>query len=902
MTTHDRHNPILDGALQAARRRLMVAHLVRLAPPLLCVTGVASALLLLADRLIPDTSFPLTLPVWPYVVLSLCGLPIAMLIVWFRRPDSFAVARTLDDATLALNRYASAIEVRRDDRLLESHGPMAALLLADAASNAGRIDTKSALPVRMSSLWATVAVVLLAGVPVAWAYVPAADIVAAARRIAGIKNTEAENERQLEEAEQAIRSTLADARKQLEDSLANPDTTADDGDAVLIDDAAAQAVQTLDRLEEQLAAQDRSSQQAASRSNEAAGGGGALPEPSPSSDEMLAQAAEELDQVAQSLDEEAQQLDQAADEMRSRMSQAARTMPRSTESQELEPNDLTENDTPAPEFEEALSDGRIEDAARQLDDLAREVREMTPEQRQQLARRFERMADNLRPKKQPTPQSQQPSDDSVPAGGSDTQDKQETGDPDAVDEQPSEDSAQRDLMRDLGVSDESKLDQLEEDGWKRDDVEQALEDAGADDGSADRAADEIDRLNQEDRVRRQADEQTERLAERLREAARAVESEQPATPPNESQSQDDAGTQPPQDGTSREQEAQGTDGGDESGQQPPATMDEPGQPDTQTPPSQQDSETETEQVPSDAAAPPESDQQQQPPQGTDGQPAEAEPGSDEQQPQPSETPSQTDKEPGQGPVPADPPTGEGLDVEGTEPTDEQSSSSENVQPPDSGPALTDEPPGDTGSEPAPDAEGQIRRLREELERIGKWQDQAGKRREVSKEMQDKARELLEQLSPEEREELERWARDLAREQGQEPGLPGQDAGSDVGPPSGLQQGGTPDRDYDVVDLDARPEPGDGQGTGDPEPRDELTLSRWYRDPSDVPTDEDGQAIQGDTSGGGPEGGAQMNQLLKEAADAIERAVNQEAVAPKYRDFLRKWAKRVREHNTETTDE
>lgn len=891
-------NPELERVLRAGRRRVLAVRVVHLAPIMLCLSAVLTGVLLAADRLVPDDAFPLTWSIWPYIALSVLGLPAAFLIAWVRQPDAFAVARMLDDSTSALDRLASAVEISRDEASLQSHGPMSALLMADAAATAIRIDVRAALPAPVSTRWTTMALLLLGAVPTAWTFVPQADLPAAVRRFAGLEDSEVEADERIEETEQVIRSTLADARARLEQSrqaFEKADGEADD--ATLIDDAAVQAVETLDRLERQLAAA-RNRDQSAQGGSRPSGAANAAPA-QPSSDEMLTQTAEELGHVAESLDEEAEQLDTTAREVRSRLSRAAQAGslidPSSSDA------DDSSGNVPVAGLEKSLSDGRIEDAARQLGDLADRVSELTPEQRKQLAERLQRMADHLTPPDSPADNRENPS--------------------------------ARELLRDLGLDDDKKLDELEKNGWQPEAVAKALEDAGAEPNTARRTADQIEREQKKKQARQQAEAQAERLADRMREAAEAVDPDSTPSPPTEPEpgplsrdgqpvSRDVPSEQPAKDGSIQSPQSDSQPAGDG-----PPPQDSPDQTGKQTDQRQSDGTRADEQQQRGGASDqpqggsgrkpkatdateqirdsPPDDQQAQRQADAQQEPVKQQ-GAGRTEPAPGPSPSgEADGEQQQeGPVIADPPVGQPGSRDVTDPNAEQAQP-EGPQQGD-GPVVDDPSAGGRTprtDEPRDPAE-ELRRLKEEVERIGKLKDAARDRRLISKDMKDRAKELLDRMTPEEREQVERWARELARENGNEetqPTVSGQDPGA--GPLPGLGSGddvavnsaAQADRDYDIVDIDARPDRNGAQPaqTAD-RPRDELTLSRWYRNPSDLPADENGRVIRGITD----ESAGQQQERLKDAADAVERAVNQEAVAPKYRDYLREWAKRLRKHARE----
>jgi hypothetical protein len=121
------------------------------------------------------------------------------------------------------------------------------------------------------------------------------------------------------------------------------------------------------------------------------------------------------------------------------------------------------------------------------------------------------------------------------------------------------------------------------------------------------------------------------------------------------------------------------------------------------------------------------------------------------------------------------------------------------------------------------------------------------------------------MTPEEREELHRWAREMAREQGATP--PGATEGRTTG---GLREE-RPDWQFEMEDVDFRRDP-----TGEAD----RVIAEWF---TDDPPDRQGIDRQ-----------PMSPDRVRRAAEAMERALNEEAVPPRYRQLIRNWARRLPE--------
>lgn len=329
-----------------------------------------------------------------------------------------------------------------------------------------------------------------------------------------------------------------------------------------------------------------------------------------------------------------------------------------------------------------------------------------------------------------------------------------------------------------------------------------LERSGYDPESARRQAERVAKENRERQAEQAAREQSEQIEQSLREAAEEArrQAEQPPGPP------DRPDAQPPQ--------------GDP--RQPEAPSGEP--PDRQ---------------------PGEQRQPTEPPSG-EPQPGERpgqEPGQ-QPQPQPAPTPGEQPGEPQPAPEQGQ---GEQPDQQPGEQPQPQPTAPPRPQPGD-GQLPEGEPPSEQG----------VQRLRQTLERFSRSQEDAQRRFEQSERLREMSRQMMEQATPEERDQLRRWAESF---QGERPDLPPAPARPWTGA---------------TEPVDARPpaDPADPQ-----RPDSERVIAEWYSDRTPDPDGRVPAPAQGE---------------LREAARSAEQAIEQQVVPNRYADLVRRVFRRYGE--------
>lgn len=387
-------------------------------------------------------------------------------------------------------------------------------------------------------------------------------------------------------------------------------------------------------------------------------------------------------------------------------------------------------------------------------------------------------------------------------------------------------------------------------------IERDLRQQGMDAESAKRQAERMAEENRQRQAEDRARERMKELEQSMRDAARDLRQEQPPA-------------DQPQRGTEPRPGAQGQQPEQREGQQQQQRPEQQQQPSQQ--PGQQPDQKPGQQPGQQPGAQPGEEPAQQP--GT-------EPG---QQPQPSPQPgAQPTPQPGMQPQPT-PQPGQ-PDSPETQPAPDAGAQPD-TQPgatPSPPPGMEQAPQPGEGQEPTPDQQSGrgIERLRKALEKMAQDGRQAERMQQQSQQIQDMAERMLRDMSPEEREELRRMAeqmqrqgtpqmpppRQVTRPDGQEDPLGLGHGGPGREPQSPMAQQPTTPHLGDVDPVDARPPE---QRPSTPQQR-ERVLAEWF-----------GEGISPSDEGRIP------FEAIRQAAQSAERAVEQQAVPPRYSDLVRR---------------
>jgi len=745
--------PIQTTLRQAVRRHMLVHGLRGLGIGFvvaLCVNLMALAL---------DRTGLLSPAIWWYFIAPGGAVLYGIVLTLAHRLSPFRIAVLLDQRLQSKDRLGTAVSLDQPNTETDQN-PFARLARIESQQWAEKINIKSAIPHSGSRRWIA-GLILLVLFSTTFLFMPRYDFrnrvdTKTAQQNEHYREMTALAQNAVRESAESIRATnwIGD---QSESNRTDP-----------TDIRTAEALDTLERLNEQLAQQTETDQ----------------PE---TADDLLTESAEALRNVADALDDESNALSKESDEVLNRLA-------------DLEPPGSANDSIPdsTDDLVDALRSGDLDRASEWLDSLSEQAEQLTPEQREALADRLSNMADQM---------SEQVSDEVT----------ESTESPRNVE----------DRLRDLGV-DEQTVDDLAERDFPIDEVAQTLEqEQKIDPLEAERIADQLHEQAVKEQAQQHADEQINELSENIEKLAESIE-QQPDEPlkPDERQPNQPESNEQTTDPSKQDS--------DQSEQQPGESRDHPEDQSTQ----QQDDET--------------------------GENAPSE--------QERETPTETDSE--------------------TRTPDQDQSVRET-------PRQSDQP----YESPSPDSPQQmIEQIKKQLEEVTESQRKSQEQRQISEDMRQRAEELLEQMSPEEQEELRKWGQQhmkrsesdsqqppdpktSAYERIEERGGEGRDPTGGVEPhPDGLQ---TDDEQMDEADQSPDADPPNHESGTEP-----ITLAQWYR-----PTDEsEGVVDPAQQTGSGAarsiEQQTEIARRLQQAAKAIEQSLSKEAIPPRYRPLIKKWADRM----------
>lgn len=166
-----------------------------------------------------------------------------------------------------------------------------------------------------------------------------------------------------------------------------------------------------------------------------------------------------------------------------------------------------------------------------------------------------------------------------------------------------------------------------------------------------------------------------------------------------------------------------------------------------------------------------------------------------------------------------------------------------------------------GAKPTPgggpgDAGG-FGKLQEQLDQLAERQQNAKRAGRLSQDLRERAKQLLENASPEDRQAIERWARDQAKENPARP-----DAGAVAPRPW----------DGQTELVDARERPGHAPGERAPDPS-EKVIAEWF---SNQGVDRTGAAAS-----------PAMAEQFQQASEGAEKAIEQQSVPRRHSELIRR---------------
>lgn len=541
------------------------------------------------------------------------------------------------------------------------------------------------------------------------------------------------------------------------------------------------------------------------------------PQSRESPDPTLTEAADQLESLADSLNAEAQRSEDVAAETARQLADLA---PPEPEESELRPSGaLSGTIKQFNDFKRALGEGDFSRADQVLQDMAARQDTLTPSEREALANRLLELSRQLAQARQETDSTV--ADPMLPDAGRDES---------TLDAEVESDSRPKTSNSDLESGDV---------GQERDPGKQDM--SGRPPQNSPERFDELTREKLDEHLRREADGKLEELARNLEQLSREIQEPANTSTPSPADSPDRS--RPGRDQSVQPQSQQS---------ESPSSQGEAGQPDQESA--------------SDPGRSPQKSTDQLP--SADPQQSEA-PGSDQSAPAPQ--PSQNKE-----------------DLQQTSPMPESSDPAQEEMPPDakrsvepplrqstSDPSQPGRPgvsPPEPSPQPGPDATPSAQRISEILRELTQAPQQAQRSRQISQAAREQAQQLLEQMSSEQREQLQRWA-DANQSSGQNPQSERADAltsrSSRVSDSSPTAVPG-----YERVEnIDAT--------DGNRPVNDDQVLAEWLTDPTDADRRIDPASAP-----------FAFVDRLRAASQALEHASEDQALSPRYRELLRKWAHRL----------
>ncbi len=839
-------NAAASRSLAVARsvaRRACLARGVSTLAPALAVAGVVALALAIADKALAERLSRLApRAVWlaaPFTIAALGALVHAIATA----PTLIAAAARADASLGLKDRLSSALE------LGSSNDPFAAWTIAQAEQLAAQADPRRVVPVRLR--WAHAIAPALACIAIAVTiWMPA----------------------RIPSTTQPDPATLAAARTSTAQQIKSA--------ATALASQAPAATATPARPEELRALEDLQSELAESRLS---------PE-----DARLA-AAQRVEQAASRMDTEARERQTSLDRAREALSAAARSADQGSAS------NPSGTDADAPSLTEALREGDLARAADALRSIDRQRNDMLPEQREAIAQQLEELArriENTESARNDRESPTQPPNkfDASPATNTNA-DKPESGsqerDPARAPEaaQPKDspaDTPKPESPKPPPPSKQSPLDRL------RDAMREAARQMRPD------APNEAKPRDQSGPAQKQREPST------------------PSSPTNSSSKP----TSDPKDGSPRPPPNEPTRNPQENSDQPsepkapserPAPSDQPSRPSPSSPSGQSPGNTAPDAAPPKNATP--KDSPTNPADGpaptTPSQDPSAPKGDAQQSQAPRPSPSGTSPQ-GQNPAPSDNPTPDATPQRSPSPT------------------QRDKPAPQPGEQPSPQGSDQpdpsaLRRAERELRDLADQPKDAQEQQRRAQRLRDLAHELQKQMTPEQQQEVQRLAQQIAQEAqqrrdgaapdqkrtgpgeqrpptptpGVQSGAEGADHSNPAGKPSpdgsahginpdmsGVQNGsgslgpGVPPRSGPAASepqasdrtLDARRAP-EGR------PR-ERVIAEWYSNRPPATGEHAARATPAEE--------------VRRAADAADRAIEQQTVPARYSDLVRRVFKRYAE--------
>jgi hypothetical protein len=734
-----------------------------------------------------DRVFAFDLPVWALIASPLAiGAAAATLLAVRARRRAGDASIVLDHALGFRDRVSSALALERVAHNGEANDPFLTLAQRDADRVASDARVRSAIPLRFDNWWIAAPFAAAALVTAAM-FTPVFDVLGRAER----RMTEVALEEQREEAAVA----LEEVREELRKATANESA----------EGATPDELRALEELERELAE-------------------GAI-----DADDARSEAASRLEDLAQSFEDSAEREDRSLDALAERLGR----------------RDEASASSSASALDDALKRNDFDSAAQALEDLRRNIARdssSTPAEREQLARDLDSLARSLEQASGPRESGEQPAENETPS------------DNDAA---PQNQSA-ADALREHGVPSDAANELA--DSQSANEIREALQDRGLAPEQADRLAERIAEENRNAAAEEQAQRDLRDLSEAIEKAAenaRDPETIPPTPPPTpspsktppEEPSRPDTGAERPEPGEPTEEQRTPAAGED----RPQNTSDpskresekDPGAPE-RTPQQGPAQDVGSDQG-DDNTAEKDKGRQVDDAQRPDGNPqpgSEDAPGSNADD---AASPSNQKSPDGAQPANRDA-QGKGAGQEGKE--QRPGGNADRASERDAPGSSTDEgsPSGDqSGQGEANDGVG---RALDKVREIAQRQRMAQQSREQAERLREQAERVMQDMTPQEREELRRLAEQIARERGSS-----------------------------IDDFaDARTSDMDARRPSDPENDAGRVIAEWL--------------TEGKPDADASRGAVDAKRRLAEAAQGAQRAIEEQQAPSRYSDIIRRYFQRL----------
>lgn len=888
----------IDKLIRWVRRRLLLITAINKSGLWLSSALVFSLGLLAIDRL-----GLVSIPLW--IILTICITSFIGSLIWvfIKLPGQVDIAKLLDQKYELKDRIGTALTLDSQEQYIGSSteqseiyvNPFSDSVFKDAERTALRINKFREFPVIFPNTW-LFALALILAVYLSYEYVPHYDIFGNKQKI--------EQQQAYTQASLLAQNTVSDIENSIRVITQQPSDASGVADKAFNDSKIDEVLETLNRLNKQLTTptQDKKTE------NEL------------SSDELLTKTANELNQLADSLEDEYDTQDKILDKEMQQLANLNNN------------NDDNSNEDTNSELIKSLRNGNFDKAAEYLDSLAQHYDKLTPDQKKALSQQLSRMSEQLKDHNNDNENINNKKGENKPVNPTKPE------------------NPEIEKLKNLNI-DEKQAQEIAESNFNKDKIQNALENKGLPREQAEDIAKQISDDAETRKAEQEANDNINRLSQQLKNLSEVIEDNESTS----KQTEDNPGNNSDNTETAKNEKDQDTTPPDNNAQENTSTE----KPLNDSLQQQQNQQQDVQQQAEEQNQQETTQQQKQDTQKNTGEPVKQQQQQQDQQTQQTVTKEQqqiteqqsttksendktnpdkqqnksgkdnsdsnnSEKDTSQQTISKKPQTTQ--DPAGqNEITEDKSMMPDQENPGEQQGAKPGEQPEDKQSQPDEDSKSNpfmknLDGLKEEIQNLATKKDNIDKQKTISKEMRNKAKQLLEQLSPEEKEQLQRWASEMKKETPDEESSPSSPPLSGDAPDGNQRLGGydplkinnknaLPDsnRDYTVEDVDASGNNLNRQSKNDLA-SDEKTLAEWYNDiPESYKENKQPTNISDGQASARKSNQSAIQQRLIKAARELEKSLNQNAILPRHQKLIKRWAERLpetlnkKETQTKTND-